>query len=218
VGASSFFSDGKKFNEAILRLYSRTSPQDFPALVLESFGRLFSNICVSFDEIDGRTGFVRNAIDKPLPISREHFIEGSKQWSAEHPSVNYRKRGGNRNILQISDFLTEREFFETAFYQDFFRLMGIRHQLSAVIPDPECIVAVSINRDSIFTTQEVELMRLLQTHLVRAYQIVKNLAFINAASVVIDSEESNEEKTARGEIKVLDGAWKGNVITGRIWK
>lgn len=165
-----------EFNEALVRLYAIGSPGDFSVRALEAFAILFSNTCISYNEIDHEVGVVVNSIDKPLPISREVFAEQWKKWSAEHPGVIYRRLGGTRTVLQISDLLTEREFSETAFYNEFWRLLGIRHQLTAIVPFSDRIVAVSVNRESSFTPGEVQLMTLMQPHFCQAYQIMRSLA------------------------------------------
>ncbi len=179
---------------------------------------LFPSICISFDEIDYKTGVIVNAIDKPLPISREDFLERWNHWYAEHPGVIYRKSGGVRTVVQISDFLSEREFSETAFYNEFWQFLGIRHQLSAIIPLPDRIVAVSANRDSAFTERESKLMELLQPHFAQAYQILRSIDPEAHGASDVEGSESRKQVPAWGDLEVVDGLWKGSTITGKLWR
>lgn len=206
------------FTEALVQLYATASCNDFPCRVHAAFGTLFPSICISYDEVNHQTGVLRNALDKPLPIPHEDMAERWKQWAAGHPGIVYRRSGGTRTVLQISDFLTERQFSETAFYNEFWRLLGIRHQLSAVVPIPDGIVAVSINRDAAFTAEEVRLMELMQPHFSQAYTIMKSLDHDCSPGGIMDLGKLQDQLLNLGNIEVINGSWKGNVITGEVWR
>ncbi len=209
------------FNKALIYLYANTpanDADDFAARAHRAFGILFPNRCISYDEIDYRTGVVTNAIDKPLPVTEEYLLERWKQWSTEHPCIIYRRAGGTRTVLQISDFITDRQFMKTSFYNEFWKLLGIRHQLSAVVPLHDRVLAVSVNRDTIFTSQEVELMTLMQLHLTQAYQISKSIASGYPAISTPLIERLQKRLSEIGDIEVVDGLWKGNVTTGKLWR
>ncbi len=163
-------------NDALLRLYATASEDRFCIRAHAAFELLFPNACISYDEIFHHTGAVVNVIDKPLPIPREDFIKRWRRWSAEHPGIMYLRKGGTRTVFQISDFLTRREFRETAFYNEFWRLLKVRHQISAIIPIPDRLVAISINSSAAFTTQDIQVMTLMQPHFARAYWISRIMA------------------------------------------
>lgn len=209
------------FNKALIRLYATTSAHnnnDFAARAHKAFALLFPNLCISYDEVDYQRGVVTNSIDKPLPVAQENILERWKQWSSEHPCIIYRRAGGTRTVLQISDFLTDRQFAKTSFYNEFWKLLGMRYQLSAVVPLHDRAVAVSVNRDSIFTPQEVELMKLIQPHLTQAYQISKCLASGHPVASMPLIEKLQKQLDEIGNIEVVNGIWKGNVITGKLWR
>ncbi|XHR28613.1 MAG: hypothetical protein ACFUZC_22180 [Chthoniobacteraceae bacterium] len=209
-----FPTHGKLVNKALLQLYLPALPKEFPSIVHSAFSLLFPNICISFDEIDNQSKVLVNTLNCPRPEWPKDFISQWSQWADEHPCVAYRRRGGTQTILQISDFFTKREFSKTAFYQNFWKELGVSHQLSAVVPVSDRIIAVSVNRDLAFTHQEVQLMRSLQPHLVQAYWISKVHGLAQHTSTWADPHNSEE----KGNIEVLDGTWRGNVISGKIWK
>jgi DNA-binding CsgD family transcriptional regulator len=78
-------------------------------------------------------------------------------------------RKGVRGVLNINDFVTQREFERTALYNEIMRPIGIRYELLVPLEMPSYIATVSVNRRSLFSRDEVRKLRLFSPHLVRAY-------------------------------------------------
>lgn len=206
------------FNEALVHLYTTASLDVFSVRVHEAFAHLVPNTCVSYDEIDHRTGVIVNSLDKPLPLSHEEFTTAWGRWAAEHPGVIYRRAGGRRNVLQISDVITKRQFSKTSFYNEFWRLLGIKHQISVIAPLREQIVAVSINRDKAFTAQEVEIITSIQPHFALVYQMIRDRASAQNPTKSLIGAQLVQQLSTFGNIEAVNGSWKGNVITGKLWR
>jgi DNA-binding CsgD family transcriptional regulator len=77
-------------------------------------------------------------------------------------------RNGARGVLNINDFVTQREFERTALYNEIMRPIGVRYQLLVPLDVPGHVAAVSINRHSHFSRDEIRELRLFAPHLVRA--------------------------------------------------
>jgi DNA-binding CsgD family transcriptional regulator len=111
--------------------------------------------------------------------------------------------GGFHPVTQITDFLSEREFQETACFRDFFRLVGVRHQIDVLAPIPHRVVGVAINRDTAFTAEEFALAELLQPHFVQAYHNVRLLAAAQGDIVALDYKPWRKHGLTRRECEVL---------------
>ena len=77
-------------------------------------------------------------------------------------------RKGVRGVLNINDFVTQREFERTALYNEIMRPIGIRYELLVPLEMPSYIATVSVNRRSLFSRDEVRKLRSFSPHLVRA--------------------------------------------------
>jgi DNA-binding CsgD family transcriptional regulator len=87
-------------------------------------------------------------------------------------------RKGVRGVLNINDFVTQREFERTALYNEIMRPIDVRYELLVPLEMPSYIATVSVNRRSPFSRDEVRKLHLFSPHLVRAYlnaQAIKRL-------------------------------------------
>lgn len=174
-----------------------------------AFAYLFPNICISYDEVDHKTGVQENAVDQPMPISRKEFLERWEHVALDHPSVRYLTNGGTEPVFQLNDFVSEREFYETSLYREFWRLLGINHQMNALLLTPTRFAGVAVNRDTVFTKEEIQLMELMQPHFVQAYHTARLLSGVASAPPVLDFEAWRSYGFTRRECEVLQWLVEG---------
>ena len=90
----------------------------------------------------------------------------------EHPLIRHYARTGDRQAFKISDFLGPSEFHRSGVYANFYRPLGIEHQMAFVFPAPKSqVIGVALNRSSPdFTERDRLLLNLLRPHLIQAYR------------------------------------------------
>jgi len=90
----------------------------------------------------------------------------------DHPLIDYHSRSGDGRTLKISDFLNQARFHRLALYNEFFRRLGVEHQMAVVLPAPSpLLIGIALNRGrSDFSERERTLLELARRHLVAAYR------------------------------------------------
>lgn len=153
---------------ALPKLYSPTTPAQFPQLAMSIVCELLPAPYISYDEVDPLRGVVMNQLSREPPMPYEEFARGWEQHAAEHPILNFVKAGGTRPVVTISDFLTQRQFEQTGLYDACFRPGGMTHQIGLNLPAPERIVGMGITRDSEFTARERAIIEAIRPHMAQA--------------------------------------------------
>ncbi len=88
-----------------------------------------------------------------------------------HPVLAYNDRTRDGRALKISDFLTRNDFRRSAFYQEFYRPIGVEHMMGITLPTPPPLtIGIGLQRSGgDFTERERLLLNLLRPHLIQAY-------------------------------------------------
>ena len=96
----------------------------------------------------------------------------------DHPICNYWRRSGKHGgALSWSDVASRSEFESLALYEEFYRPLGIHHQLMvALAARPSHLIYVALNRSRTpFTEEERQLLTALQPHASQALQQLREL-------------------------------------------
>ena len=129
---------------------------------------------VAYNEIDPRQ---RRVVYRESPSVASVIPEGPDILRAhfhEHPLIAHFARPGNAGVRAISDFLTLRQFRRTGLHQEFFRRIGVDHQMVLSI-DPR--VGVAVNRGGRdFTERERLLLELIGPHFHAAHWALTRLS------------------------------------------
>ncbi len=122
------------------------------------------------------------AISPALPGAREIF----EAHMSEHPLVAQKDWDGR--AVRMSDFLTRPRFHDLGLYQEFFRRLGLEHQLSIRLPaEAPLMVVVNVNRSrSDFSRRDRVLMELLRPHLVQAYRNAEGVTELRRGLALLD--------------------------------
>jgi DNA-binding CsgD family transcriptional regulator len=166
---------------ALLReLYAETNSTRLPAAIIEGLGRLIPCEHAGYNEINSSTndatGIIHPYVAKAFeltPVLEAHL--------SEHPQLTHSRRSNDRGVYQTSDFVSTREFRQMAIYQEFYRHLDTRHQLTCLLSEwgAECDVGISINRKNRgFSERDRSIMEILRPHLIQARQ--NALAFAQA--------------------------------------
>jgi DNA-binding CsgD family transcriptional regulator len=194
--------------EALQRLYAAEDTEQFPEVMMSVADELVPCVNLSFDIINTKTGVARNGFLRPIPMSHSDFMERWTQLHTEHPGIQFLRNGGVAPTIEISDFVTEREFRETGLYQDIFQPLSVAHQLGIILPVEGYVVGIAMNRDRPFTAQERRLMEHLHPHFALAFQRTQIFAALQAAQE-IDHAPWRRSGLTRRECEVLQWLMEG---------
>lgn len=89
----------------------------------------------------------------------------------EHPVVNFYRRNRQSRVLRISDLVGQRAFKKTAIYNEFYRRIGINHQLTTALfsRDGRCREIILDREKRDFTRRDVQVLELFTPHLDQAF-------------------------------------------------
>jgi DNA-binding CsgD family transcriptional regulator len=152
---------------------------------------------IAWNEVDLSTGHIE-AVMTP-----ERDWDGGPQAWAEHigshPVIAYFQATNDGRPYAISDFLSEEAFHETGIYQHFYRHLEAEDQLSFVLPHPDLLVGIALNREVRgFSQDDHRLANHLRPFLVQAY---RNAAAFDRSRLLL--EQMNTRMEADGEGLVL---------------
>lgn len=158
-----------KFSEAVLRIYTPTTPSEIPSLYMGAVRNLLDceHLCYNEFGSDHFCGIVDPAIDPEL---NNRFALLANQ----HPSIRHVTKTGITEAVKISDFVNLRDWQRTDLFNEFFRKLGIHHQLALMFPVESIQIGFAANRGRRdFSESDRLLLSLLQPHLSQSYQNAK---------------------------------------------
>jgi DNA-binding CsgD family transcriptional regulator len=136
---------------------------------VELVPRLVRSFLSSWNEVDLAGGTIEAVMDP------YHDFPGAHEaWAAHvgsHPVISHYQATKDGRPYAISDFLDEDRFHQTGIYQHFYRHLGAEDQLSFVLPHPELVVGIALNREKRdFSPRDRQVANLLRPVLVQAYR------------------------------------------------
>lgn len=184
--------------------YSRLNLEDFRKHILLDLPKLVSSDITTYNEVNLRKQCMvwsREPAEARFPGDEDIF----EQHIHEHPLiVHYANKKRDARVLKISDFLTTRQFHRLGLYNEFFRRLGVEHQIAVPLPAPSLLatIGIALNRGlPDFTERDRLILSLLRPHLIQAYR--------NAKAV---TRMEQELTVAR---QVLDKTQLGVIVLGR---
>jgi DNA-binding CsgD family transcriptional regulator len=121
-----------------------------------------------------------------LPMFQRHV--------KDHPICNYWRRSGKHGgAFSWSDVASRPEFESQALYEEFYRPLGIQHQLMVALEArPSHLIYVALNRSRApFTDEERQLLTALQPHASQALQQLRELHRLRATLASFETLVNN---------------------------
>lgn len=142
--------------------------------VLASLHDLVPADSVTFTEIGTASGEARWWTDPP-EVGEAGDVEAFAAHLHEHPIASHHAAHGGADAVQFADFLSERELHRLGIYNDFYRPLGVEHQLAIAIDAPTGLnIPISVqSADHGFDLRARAMLELLHPHLTRAYERVE---------------------------------------------
>ncbi len=160
----------EKFSEVLQRLYTPASLENFSQSVLGALDVIFPDALYAYEQYDHRTAEINSLFNRPITSEHPDWMGHWAQVAHTHPCVNYIETDGQRKVMQIADFYSQRKYLETALYRELFRFAKIKYQIEILVPLPGKLIASTISHDAPFTDEEFTMAELIQPHYFQAYQ------------------------------------------------
>ena len=152
-------------------IYAHHDPANFGPRVLALIHEIIPAGHAVYNELDQRNP--RPAyVTHPAGINLGENEHTTPLVLREHPLVNHYRRTRDGSARTISDFLTRRQFHETAIYREFFRGIGVEFMVCLWLPDRGAnSAALAFARDRRpFSERERLMLNLLRPHLFQAHR------------------------------------------------
>ncbi len=158
--------------EFIRQCYAIRDLDHFPAHVISVLPKVVPSEITSYNEANPR---------KQRMSSLEHPLDAVNfpdcrmildRHLPEHPLLVHFERTRADHAFKISDFLSRRKFRRLGLYNEFFRRLGVEHQMAITLPTPPpLVIGIALNRSGPdFCERERLLLNLLRPHLIQAYR------------------------------------------------
>lgn len=149
------------------------APRDrdaFFAHLLRALPTLIASDLTGYAEVRFPGQMIRSA-HEPAEVGFPGADQSFERLVGTHPCTIHYLATRDGRALAISDFLTRRQFHDTALYQEFFRRIRIEDHLVVFLDLPPPLhLGVSLNRSRRdFTARDRLLLTLLRPHLNQAY-------------------------------------------------
>jgi DNA-binding CsgD family transcriptional regulator len=143
--------------------------EEFRSIVLPGYHGLVSALHVSYNEIVGDAQVAASIVEPTLP---EWAGPAWERYAGENPLLQRYLRTRDGRALRFSDVITRKQLRGLPLYQDFYRPLGVEHQIAFVLPStPALTIGVALTRaDKDFTERDRRLLELTRPHIIQAYR------------------------------------------------
>jgi len=171
-----------RFLDALEVLYTPVPLEQFPRHFFAVVGMLVPDVVMSYDDHDFKTGKQIDCLNVEVADLEAWRQTCAVNLPRDHPAFAYLQSGGAERFFRLNDFLTQRQVRQTGLYWDNFRPVGMEYQLSVMMEMPGHGVGFSVNRKKDFSEGEIELVRRLTPHAVRAHMNAQLFTALQAAA------------------------------------
>jgi DNA-binding CsgD family transcriptional regulator len=142
-------------------------PAGFAELVLPQLVRLVGCDVITYNEIGPDPENVRY-VDYPSGARVAALAAAFTAHLHEHPLVARHRVMSETGPAKISDFFSQRQFHQLGLYREFYRPLGVEHQMAIALPAPENqVIGIALNRSQAdFTETDRAVLGILQAPLI----------------------------------------------------
>ncbi len=186
-----------RLHQWTLDLHRCSNPEEFQPLVPEALASLIPCDRASFKQIEVSPD--GNSITlHPCPPWWPQYREVYQRHLLDHPLWG----AGSTDVIDFSRHENAKTWLTTPLYNEYFRPLGIRHQLSAFVHRRGTrLIAVSINRgERAFSSADLEVLRLFNAHLCDALR--RTIIFSTLRTALKDPDQ--KAQGASGHLLILN--------------
>jgi len=147
-------------------LHTPVSAEDFAQHLIDVASHHLKDYRFCFDQSNLRTGDYRACVSHPCPCP----IARAGELVPQSPSWQYAVGPGPERVMMITDFVSQRKFERTDFYQEVFKPWGVNHQLAAVLKTSTHLCGFHFHRDRPIREEVRGVLTALFPHLERAFE------------------------------------------------
>ncbi len=175
----------EKLNSALKELYTPADPQTLRKRTARMVRDLIPADVVRYAELrEDQSGFEneyytdrRDDFERYRPCFNAHM--------EEHPVLKYYRTHRVSRVLRISDLMPTERFSKTVIYNEFYRRMGIKHQLTTALFSREgrCREIILDREKRDFTAHNVRILEMLTPHLDQAFENAARIGILRSENV-----------------------------------
>jgi DNA-binding CsgD family transcriptional regulator len=157
--------------QLLQEIYGMRHLDSFRHHIIKALPALVRCETVSYNEVNVREGR-NNWFVEPDSGGFSRYRHVFDRHLHEHPLIRHYAITGDGRALKISDFLSQRQFHRLGLYQEFYRPLGIEHQMAVTLSGrSHLVIGIALNRGRPdFTERERLCLNLLRPHLIQAYR------------------------------------------------
>jgi DNA-binding CsgD family transcriptional regulator len=167
-------SDERRLLDAFRDLYALSDMDTYALRVITALGTLIQAKFITYNEIHPDSARNRYVWwpPKTQPKKGWPLYKAFERHVGEHPLIKHYARTRDPRPLAISDLLTRREWHRTNLFKEFFKPLGLEHQLAVTLEGPRgVVIGIALSRgEKDFSMRERRLLELLRPHLIQAYE------------------------------------------------
>lgn len=219
-------------HELLLRklpeFYEVQTTEELPARMLALLADLVPSNLAAYNEVNLKAGQVTLQMS-PKQVDHRNLQTAFERLMGEHPLIQHQQNTKDLSPHRISDFLSAKQFHRLGIYNEVYRHIDCEDQVALTLQStPFHIVALAMNRERRnFSGEELDVLRLLQPHLIRVHRNVLLLETLRqqlhsyqslletmpAVLVILDAQ--NRIQFATRQARELLRKYCGRRITGK---
>lgn len=171
-------STPQAFHQFAARLHGHCEPLGLVQYLLSGLQSLIPSDYNSWKELVFPRSPKAAAVFSPHNTQAASLLPAFQRYIKEHPVCrHWRETGTSHLALRWSDIATTPHIERTPLYNEFYRPLGVRHQLMVALEaKPSRLIYVALNRSKTpFTEQDRTLLTALQPHATHALRSVLQL-------------------------------------------
>ena len=161
--------DLRALGACVTEIYALLDLDTFREHVVRAIAKVVPAEVITYTEI-GRRGQPTVRVLHPARAVTSDLMRAFEHHRHEHPLIKHFSDNPHGRAAKISDFLTQREFRRLGLYDEFFRQIGVDHQMVVGLPAPAPrVVGVALNRSGLdFSERDRLLLSALRPHIIQA--------------------------------------------------
>jgi DNA-binding CsgD family transcriptional regulator len=162
--------DLRALGACVAEIYAHLDLDTFREHVVRAISKVVPAEVITYTEIGNRGQPTTRSLHPARPIASDLML-AFERHRHEHPLIKHFSGNPHARAAKISDFLTQRAFHRLGLYDEFFRQVGVEHQMVIGLPAPSPrVVGVALNRSGLdFSERDRLLLSALRPHIVQAF-------------------------------------------------
>ena len=178
--------DIRALGACVTEIYGLLDLDTFREQVVRAISKVVPAEVITYTEV-GRRGQPTVRVLHPARAVTSDLMRAFEHHRHEHPLIKHFGRKPHGHAAKISDFLTKREFHRLGLYDEFFRQVGVEHQMVIGLPAPSPrVVGVALNRSGLdFSERDRLLLSALRPHIVQAFGNAESFSQVKSEMTLV---------------------------------